>query len=60
MVFIIDNSLKVTSKRACSIMLQREGCVDPDRVDWTIEIPPTINFQKKRVCIQFHIKELFL
>ncbi|KAF2893416.1 hypothetical protein ILUMI_12760 [Ignelater luminosus] len=52
LVYIADNRQDLTSKRMCSILLQDQGCRDPDRIDWTIDIPspkyPSSGIEKKR------------
>ncbi|KAF2893414.1 hypothetical protein ILUMI_12758 [Ignelater luminosus] len=39
LAYIVDNKKDLTSKRVCSIILQEHGCEDPDRKNWTIDIP---------------------
>ncbi|KAB0799318.1 hypothetical protein PPYR_04006 [Photinus pyralis] len=40
--YMLDNTKNITSKRVCSIILQDFNCIDPDRVDWTVNIPPRL------------------
>ncbi|KAF2878762.1 hypothetical protein ILUMI_27403, partial [Ignelater luminosus] len=39
LLYIVDHKKELTSKRVCSIALQKYGCKDPNRKDWTIYVP---------------------
>lgn len=42
-LYAIDNKPTIRSKSFCLYALQRYHCQDPQRVDWTVKIPPRPN-----------------